>query len=164
MSETKSKESQQKQNLIMIGGQYALKSCIYRGRVHNLYLAINKQQPGNYFIVRLFIYLIGQHKHRQHLRGGEAVKEIELTFMPTVLASGDVRLQNTNYYYQVFDKYGPSLKLCFQFANKNFTLGTICMIGIQLVMVTKHIGEDAQSIHSPSQLKAQEDIDYPRQK
>ncbi|CAD8088486.1 unnamed protein product [Paramecium primaurelia] len=55
--------------------------------------------------------------------------------MPTILASGDVRLQNINYYYQVFDKYGPSLKLCFQFANKNFTLGTICMIGIQMLNI-----------------------------
>ncbi|CAD8088487.1 unnamed protein product [Paramecium primaurelia] len=57
MSETKSKESQQKQNLIIIGGQYALKSCIYRGGTHNLYLAINKQNPGNYFVVRLVISL-----------------------------------------------------------------------------------------------------------
>ncbi|CAD8171496.1 unnamed protein product [Paramecium octaurelia] len=76
MSETKSKESQQKQNLIMIGGQYALKSCIYRGRVHNLDKQIATWKLLHSAISN-FIYLIGQHKHRQHLRGGEAVKEIE---------------------------------------------------------------------------------------
>ncbi|CAK78447.1 unnamed protein product (macronuclear) [Paramecium tetraurelia] len=69
MSETKSKDSYQKQNLIIIGQHYVLKTCIYRGKKHNWYLAINQAQPGNYFIVRLFIYLIGKHKHRQFTRG-----------------------------------------------------------------------------------------------
>ncbi|CAD8078538.1 unnamed protein product [Paramecium primaurelia] len=97
MSETKSKESQQKQNLIMIGGQYALKSCIYRGRIHNLYLAINKQHPENYFIVRLFIYLIGQHKHRQHLRGREAVEKMEYWYKKQVMNLSDIHANSISF-------------------------------------------------------------------
>ncbi|CAK88972.1 unnamed protein product (macronuclear) [Paramecium tetraurelia] len=139
MSETKSKESQQQQNLIIIGGQYALKSCIYRGGTHNLYLAVNKQNPGIYFVVRLVMQLRANTNIDSIQEEEKLLKKlnvgIKMTFMPNVLASGDVRLHNINYYYQVFDKYGPSLKLCFQFANKNLTLGTICMIGIQMLNI-----------------------------
>ncbi|CAD8161730.1 unnamed protein product [Paramecium octaurelia] len=57
MSETKSKDSYQKQNLIVIGQHYVLKTCIYRGKKHNWYL-------GNPFI---FISLYSQPstKHSQ---------------------------------------------------------------------------------------------------
>ncbi|CAD8161729.1 unnamed protein product [Paramecium octaurelia] len=59
--------------------------------------------------------------------------------MPTLQTSGDVRLQNINYYYQVFDRYGPSLKLCFQFVNYEFTLPTICMIAIQTLTILEKL-------------------------
>ncbi|CAD8107703.1 unnamed protein product [Paramecium primaurelia] len=150
MSETKSKDSYQKQNLIVVGQHYVLKTCIYRGKKHNWYL-------GNPYIF-ILLYLQPLIKFNQvttslsdwqfHLPDRQTQtltvykrkkNYLKIPNIPTLQLSGDIRLQNTNYYYQVFDRYGPSLKLCFQFVNYEFTLPTICMIAIQILNILEKL-------------------------
>ncbi|CAD8100222.1 unnamed protein product [Paramecium sonneborni] len=150
MSETKSKDSYQKQNLIIIGQTFVLKTCIYRGKKHNWYLG------KSYIIISLFLQQSIKHNQvtislsdwqfhlldrlTQTLTVYKRKKNYsKIPYIPTLQTSGDVRLQNTNYYYQVFDKYGPSLKLCFQFHNYEFTLPTICMIAIQILNILEKL-------------------------
>ncbi|CAD8119495.1 unnamed protein product [Paramecium sonneborni] len=127
---TESNSFERNAKAVVLGEQYYLVRLIYKGRSHNLYLALDKFDPNTYYLVEMK----SQEQHNSFVCDERIVKKLhDLQFIPKTIKSGIYIYKNMEYRYNIKERCGPSLKLCFQHQNRKFSDQVFATLAIEAI-------------------------------
>ncbi|CAD8089653.1 unnamed protein product [Paramecium primaurelia] len=150
---TESNSFERNANAVVLDHKYFLVRLIYKGRSHNLYLgnqvnligsvALNKDDPNTYYLVEMK----SQEQYNSFVCDERIIKKMhELQIIPKTIQSGIYKYKNMEYRYNIKERCGPSLKLCFQHQNRKFSDQVFATLAIEAISVLEKM-HSASIVH-----------------
>ncbi|CAK59270.1 unnamed protein product (macronuclear) [Paramecium tetraurelia] len=159
---TESNSFERNANAVVLDHKYFLVRLIYKGRSHNLYLgnqldligsvALNKDDPNIYYLVEMK----SQEQYNSFVCDERIIKKmhdctnyknsLQVQIIPKSIQQGIYKFKNMEYRYNIKERCGPSLKLCFQHQNRKFADQVFATLAIEAISVLEKM-HSASMVH-----------------
>ncbi|KAM3132677.1 hypothetical protein pb186bvf_015222 [Paramecium bursaria] len=123
-------------NIIKIN-DYIVVQQLYIGKIYNLYLGIMQYELRQQFTKMRALRLILQESKVTNKETSHEIffltKLKGLNCVPRLHSYGEEQIKSVLYEYQVVDRLGPSIKLIYNYYNKNIPKPVLCLLAIQIL-------------------------------